>query len=316
VTSTRTLAAARVAFLIGEATRAGGLLGTATAYHSASGGGAWRMGLALESGAALCVSWQDAAALAAACELVHQASIVHDDAQDGAAMRRGRQSVAGRYGAPVAICVGDHLLASAFGLLAEQPRVSRLIRLFASRISEMAAGQAAEFASSLWTTMTLEHYGFLAGGKAGAAVALPLEGAALLAGLSEQDAAIAGRIGRTLGVAYQVGDDVSDLAADLGHGALNGVVAHALQTSSLLERAELLALLARAREDGLSTDEADFEASHLGPHARRMTQWAQTLLDGIAGDITAHRLGPTLSAVAAALACRLDGSAPAQYHAA
>ena len=164
--------------------------------------------------------------------------------------------------------------------------------------------------------MTLEHYGFLAGGKAGAAVALPLEGAALLAGLSEQDAAIAGRIGRTLGVAYQVGDDVSDLAADLGHGALNGVVAHALQTSSLLGRAELLALLARAREDGLSTDEADFEASHLEPHARRMTQWAQTLLDGIAGDITAHRLAPTLSAAAAALACRLDGSAPAQYHAA
>ncbi len=164
--------------------------------------------------------------------------------------------------------------------------------------------------------MTLEHYQSLAGGKAGAAVALPLEGAALLARLSEQDAAIAGRIGHTLGVAYQVGDDVSDLAADLGHGALNGVVASALHTSSLLERVELLALLARARGVGLSTDEAEFEASRLGPHARRMTQWARTLLDGIAGDIAAHRLGPTLSAAAAALACRLDAPPLAQYHAA
>ncbi|GAC1492100.1 MAG: hypothetical protein NVS2B11_16540 [Acetobacteraceae bacterium] len=117
-------------------------------------------------------------------------------------------------------------------------------------------------------------------------------------------------------MAYQVGDDKSDLAADLGRGALNGVVAYALHTSSSHERARLLALLARAREDGLSTDEAGFEASRPAPHAERMTQWAQTLLDGIAGDIAAHRLGPTLSAAAAALAYRLDGSALAQYHAA
>lgn len=312
----RTLAVAQVASLTGEATQAAGLLGTATAYHLASGGGAWRTALALDCGVALDVPWTDAAALAAACALVHQASIAHDDAQDGTALRRNRQSVVARFGAPVAICVGDHLLASAFALLAEQLGTSRLIPLFAARISAMAAGQADEFAPTLWTAMTLDHYRSLARGKAGAAVALPIEGAALLAGLSKMDVTAAGSMGHALGVSYQVGDDAADLAADLSRGALNGVVAYALQTASPPERAGLLALLARAQQDRLSTCEAEAEASRIRPHAGRAAQWARALLDVAAEGLATHRLGPVLSASAAALGFRLDATASAQCHAA
>jgi len=332
VATERTLALARVASLTGEAARAPGLLGTATAWHLGGGGGAWRTRLALECADALGVARADAASLAAACELVHQASIVHDDAQDDAASRRGRASVAARFGLPAAICVGDHLLAASFAVLAERPATCGLIRLFAARVAEMAAGQAEEFAPSLWEGMTPDRYHALARGKAGAAVALPIEGASLLAGLSAPDVAAAGGVGHALGVSYQVGDDAADLCADLARGAPNGVVAHALHAAPPAERAALLALLARARRDGLAPGEAGAEARRLAPHAPRAARWARALLDsslaelGVAGTGDggtgdggaagqgAHRLAPVLFPAAAALALRLHE--PAQPHAA
>ncbi len=316
MTPARPLAAARVASLMTGATQAEGLLGSATAYHLAQPGGAWRLGLALDCSAALDVGPQYAAILAAACELVHQASVLHDDVQDGAAERRGCGSVAARYGAPAAICAGDHLLAGAFALLSELPRAPALIRLFAARISEMAAGQADEFATDLWPAMTLGRYRAMAGGKAGAAVALPVEGASLLAGSSEQDTAAAGEAGRLLGTAYQAGDDASDIAADLRRGSLNGAVAHMLHSAAPGQREEWLALLARARLHGLPEAEAARHASRLGPQAAQMMAWAHGLLGGIQRDMAAHPLGPTLAGAAAGLASRLAALAPGAIRAA
>ena len=314
--SPRSLAVDRVAFLIEEATRAAGFLGAATAYHLANGGGAWRMGLALDCGVALALPWQDAAALAASCELVHQASVVHDDVQDGEAVRRGRPSVAARYGVPAAICVGDQLLTGAFALLADLPCASGLVRLFAAGISEMVAGQAEEFAPTLWPGMTLDRYRFLAGGKAGAAVALPIEGAALLSGMSGCDMAQASQAGRALGMAYQASDDAADLAADLRRGALNGAVAHALDAGSSDRREWLLALLARARREGVSEVEAADCAARLAPQVERLTAWARMLLGGIARDMASHRLGPVLAGSVSKLKSRLDMPVSERSHAA
>ena len=103
---------------------------------------------------------------------MHQASVVHDDVQDGAALRRNQPSVAARYGSAIAICVGDHLLARAFNALASLPCASNLIALFAGRVTEMAAAQAEEFVPTLWDGMTPARYAALTAGKAGAMVAL------------------------------------------------------------------------------------------------------------------------------------------------
>lgn len=309
-------AAARVAFLIGDATSAAGRLGAATNHHLASGGRGWRSRLAVDCAAILGVAWQDAAALAAACELVHQASIVHDDVQDNTALRRGRPSVAARYGAATAICVGDHMLTAAFGVLAGLPNAPGLIRLFTTRVSEMVAGQADEFSPRLWPDMTLEQYRGMAGGKAGAAVTLPIEGAALLSGMPELDVLQANGAGRALGMAYQASDDVVDIEADLRRGALNGVLAHALDSASIAGRAELLVSLEHGRTGDLGHDEARRVAAQLRPAAHELTAWACDLLTGLDREMARHRLGPVLMAAAAELRSRLAATASVQLDAA
>lgn len=180
----------------------------------------------------------------------------------------------------------------------------------------MVAGQADEFAPTLWARMTLDRYRFLSGGKAGAAVTLPIEGAALLSGMSGRDVAQASQAGRALGMAYQASDDAADLAADLRRGALNGAIAHALDAGSAGRRGELLALLARARREGLLEDEAADHAARLAPHVGQLMAWARLLLDGIAQGMAGHRLGPVLAGSVAKLASRLDMPALERGHAA
>lgn len=284
----------KVAAVLNAATLGEGLLATATAYHLASGGRMWRAKLAIDCAQALDVKdriWTD---LAAACELVHQASIVHDDVQDKASMRRDRPSVAAKFGDSVAICVGDNLLAKAFGLLARLPCASDLITLFSTRVTEVIAGQTEEFSPDLWRTISRDRYLSLVSGKAGAMVALPVEAAAMLGGLSSTEVIAAGRAARLLGVIYQVSDDISDVGADLSQGSLNGVIAWSLDTGDKLRHDRLHALLDRAQRNKLSLFEAKICAYGLASEATRLEAWAATLLDQASEVLGCHPLAPVL----------------------
>lgn len=312
---------AQVAQALAEAAAAGGVLGDAAAFHLASGGKAWRARLALDCGQALELSRPDRVGLAVACELVHQASIVHDDIQDNAPMRRGRDSVAARFGAAIALCVGDHFLASAFGQLGALSQGPALARLFGGAVSQMAAAQAEEFGPALWATMTWPRYRSLIEGKAGAMLVLPVAGAAMLAGLSGADVDLAGSAARMLGVAYQAGDDVADLAADLAQGSLNGVVAWALDHSGEVQHAQWQALLLRARRSGMAKTEAAISAAKLQGEANSVAAWARALLPEASA---ALRLGagprcqaliPVIDAAARQL-CACNLSSEAKNHAA
>ncbi len=255
-----------------------GVLGEATAFHLASGGKAWRARLALDCGQALDLGRPDRIGLALTCELIHQASVVHDDIQDKATTRRGRSSVAARFGPAIALCVGDHLLMSAFGQLSALSENAALARLFGGAVSQMAAAQAEEFGPALWTTMTWPRYVSLIEGKAGAMLVLPVAGAAVLAGLPATDVDLACRAARILGVAYQAGDDVADLAADLAQGALNGVIARGLDHCGEIKRAQWQERLAQARRSRLSEAEAGFWAATLNSQAEAVTAWRRALL--------------------------------------
>lgn len=305
-----------VAALMGAATRASGLLGDATAYHLSTGGRGWRAGLVAECCRSLAIAPASFNRLGAACELVHQASIVHDDVQDEATMRRGQPSVVARSGWPVSICVGDHLLSQAFKLLAPLPCAPSLISLFADRVTEMAAAQAEEFSPTLWSSMTLSCFAGLAAGKAGAMVALAVESAGLLGGLTADDLSSARHAARLLGTAYQAGDDIEDLALDLSRGALNGVIALALDTRDGLEHDGLLTLLARARQNGLGSEETIAHAAQLAPDAARLSTWARDLLDEAVRGLNGHPLAPALTAAARALGARIPNFSGVIEHAA
>ncbi len=229
------------------------LLDEATGYHLASGGSAWRAQLALAACAALGIPRTDAVNLAVACELIHQASIVHDDVQDQIAIRRNQPTCAAHFGTATAICVGDHLLASAFGVLAETGS-AKLIRCFAQRLGGMMSGQTEEFHPALWRTISPAHYSNIIEAKTGVLAALPIEGAALLANQPPDIANSAIQAARLLGAAYQINDDIEDLQEDLERGALNGNVVYYLAMATPEERAALLTLLERAPDCAVAVD--------------------------------------------------------------
>lgn len=285
----------RVAAFLKAATLGEGLLADATAYHLASGGSMWRARLATDCAKLLGIDDKTCVGLAAACELVHQASIVHDDVQDKASTRRDKPSVANRYGDAVAICVGDNLLVKAFGLLAPLPRAADLMVLFSNRVTEIVAGQAEEFSPDLWRRISRDRYHDLVAAKAGAMVSLPVEAASMLGGLSPHAVTSAGQAARMLGVIYQVSDDMADVGADLVRGSLNGVIAWSLDTGDKLRHDRLHALLIQAQRNRLSLFEAKICADGMAREAGHLHAWATTLWVEVSELLQNHPLSPVLS---------------------
>jgi geranylgeranyl pyrophosphate synthase len=296
--------AAEVIAAVDGAAAASGLLGEATSYHLASGGKAWRARLAVAGGRSLGLHEAEIVGLAAACERVHQASLVHDDVQDGAACRRGRPTVAKRFSAAASICVGDHLLARAFATLSTLPQGAALAGLFADGISEMATAQAAEFSPALWQGMRWTRYEALIDGKAGAMVVLPLAGAALIAGLPRSDIEQVGAAARILGKAYQAGDDIEDVAADIANGSLNGVIAHFLERADDASRAACLTMLEAARREPLPPSEAAQWAARMQRDEEAVWAWIAVLRPQAAGTVSGrvslrgHALAPVIDRAA------------------
>ena len=95
-------------------------------FHLASGGSRTRAKLCIEAGLALQLHAKTIIALASSIELLHNASLIHDDLQDADATRRGRQSVWKKYGKSHAVCAGDVMIAAAFGSLANVETFSSL----------------------------------------------------------------------------------------------------------------------------------------------------------------------------------------------
>jgi geranylgeranyl diphosphate synthase, type II len=153
-------------------------------------------------------------AAAAAIELLHCASLVHDDLPcfDDAATRRGKASVHARYGAPIAVLTGDALIVSAFETLARETsasphRLAPLLSIVAAAVGApdgIVAGQA-------WESEAAIPLGDYQRAKTGALfVGSTLAGAAAAAADPEPWRGL----GEKLGEAYQVADDLRDVLCD------------------------------------------------------------------------------------------------------
>lgn len=152
-------------------------------------------------------------AAAAAIELLHCASLVHDDLPcfDDADMRRGRPSVHRAFGEPLALLAGDALIVLAFQTLAQvacaSPQFAMVLRTISGSVgvpSGIVAGQAWECESEV----DLSHYHRA---KTGALFAAAAVAGAAAAGADGLEWAV---LGERLGEAYQVADDIRDAAAD------------------------------------------------------------------------------------------------------
>jgi geranylgeranyl pyrophosphate synthase len=158
---------------------------------------------------------RDAVAIASAVELLHNASLVHDDLQDGETERRGLPTVARVYGDSIALCVGDLCLSSAYAALAqfENPSlVPKLLKLMHKRTAAVIRGQCAEFATGDAISQVTD-YVKIVREKSGVLLSLPLELALLGSGRAEW-LGNARSAAENFGIAYQIVDDIQDYERD------------------------------------------------------------------------------------------------------
>ena len=197
--------------------------GDMAAEHLLSGGKRLRARLALAALEVLGGDRETGVAWAAACELLHNATLIHDDLQDGDTTRRGLPTCWARHGAAQAINAGDLLLMLPFLAVArlDAPAEHRaaLSAALAAHAAATVRGQSAEL--RLAGAARLDWAAYLAAveGKTGALFQLPVEGAALLAGRSGQEARALAAAFRGVGVLFQLQDDVLDLYGEKGRGA-------------------------------------------------------------------------------------------------
>lgn len=152
---------------------------------------------------------------AAACELLHTASLIHDDVIDRAETRRGRLTLNSKFGNEMAVLVGDYLLALLFGKLTELKDFTILeFALKAAR--ELGEGALMEITNRENFALSQNEYMNIVELKTGSLFKLACEIGAYLGGASRETAELAGRYGRIFGKAFQITDDILDLSLEDG----------------------------------------------------------------------------------------------------
>jgi len=215
--------------VVGESTPAGSTLARMCRYQLETGGKRLRALTPLLVAEALDVPAARVRPFGAACEVLHNATLVHDDLQDGDDTRRGRETVWKKFGVPQAINLGDAMFYYAVLLVQRldvpvalrQRAVTRLL----TDTLRVIDGQEREFTLRQLARPTLADYEAMVVGKTSGLFALPLAGAAEVCGaptaVVDDLAAAAGH----LGVLFQVQDDLLDLYGEKGRGQRGSDVA-------------------------------------------------------------------------------------------
>jgi hydroxymethylglutaryl-CoA reductase len=189
-------------------------------YHLDTGGKRLRAILPLLVGEALGQPAERMRPLGAACEMLHNATLVHDDLQDGDLWRRGRMTVWNRYGVPQAINLGDAMFYYTLLLVqrldapaALRERLARRVLVDTLRVID---GQEREFALKRPEPATIDEYFAMVEGKTSGLFALPMAGAAALCGAADELVDGLAEAARHMGVLFQIQDDTLDLYGDKG----------------------------------------------------------------------------------------------------
>ncbi len=149
---------------------------------------------------------------AVAVELVHLASLHHDDVMDEATSRRNADSVNKRWGNLIAVVTGDFLLARAAGIAARLG--SEVAELLADTLADMCAGQILEVKSGFNLNRNEQEYYEAISGKTASLLATSCKIGASVAGGSEDEKTLLCSLGYNFGMIFQIRDDVLDLVAD------------------------------------------------------------------------------------------------------
>jgi heptaprenyl diphosphate synthase/octaprenyl-diphosphate synthase len=168
--------------------------------------------------------------MAAAVELLHVASLVHDDTVDNAAVRRGAATVSSMWGDNVAVLLGDYVFASSAVLVCDTNNV-HVIRRFAETIKELSTGELMEqFGAYKWG-LSMEEYKERIYNKTASLFRTAAESGAILSGAPDETVRALDSYGYNIGMAFQIVDDILDydgteeeVGKPVGHDLLEGTL--------------------------------------------------------------------------------------------
>jgi len=176
--------------------------------------------LVLLSAASCGAGWQLALPAAAAVELVHNFSLVHDDIQDNSPKRRGRDTVWVKWGAPLAINVGDALFVMSnqaiVDLKDQYPAdvVVKAAEILHNTCLDLTRGQFMDMSFEERKDVVVEEYWHMISGKTSALLAACTQIGALLGGADDDLQNVYRSYGHYLGLAFQVQDDILGIWGD------------------------------------------------------------------------------------------------------
>ncbi len=221
-------------------------------YLREGGGKRIRPALLLLAAKALGYTGSSGIRMGAVIEMVHTATLVHDDIIDVADTRRGRPSANTEWGNSKSVLAGDWLYMQAFRVALEE-RDFRILDLLIGLTQQMVEGELLQM-ERLGSALNEQEYYELIYRKTACLFRVSMQLGSVLGGASEQMEERLGEYGRSLGLAFQIVDDVLDLtasedvlgkptASDLREGKATLAVVHALEHGTTEERADILAVI-------------------------------------------------------------------------
>jgi geranylgeranyl diphosphate synthase type I len=210
-------------------------------HHNETKGKWIRARLALATGGLLGLSYQTVTKWAIVCELIHSASLLHDDICDQDTMRRGKTAVWKEFGVPAAICSGDYLIAESFRKLTEIEQgwhQNILLKLLSNSVKAIVFGQSLDV-SYEHLTINKEQYKGIAIEKTSPLISMPMMGMFRCKELSDIECDALEEISKEFGYAYQCLNDMENLYGkeqeaytDLTKGHPNIIVINVLNEQS------------------------------------------------------------------------------------
>jgi octaprenyl-diphosphate synthase len=193
--------------------------------------------------------------LASLVELLHTASLIHDDIVDNAGVRRGKESVHSKWGPNITVLLGDYLYIKSIGL-SLQSRHERVIRLLADVSARMIEGELDEYAMTGDLRITEGQYLNIVENKTAVLFGACCRIGAILGLASPEEEEAIAAYGLNLGLTFQIVDDLLDFTGDakvlgkpvltdLGEGRITLPLIRALETGGRAGRARIKALTGR-----------------------------------------------------------------------
>ena len=195
----------------------------------AAGGKRVRPTISLLVGNMLNAPLEKLVTLGAAVELLHTATLVHDDLIDGSLLRRGMATLNARWSPPATVLTGDYLFARAAKLAAETDHLP-LMKLFSETLATIVNGELTQMFTSRGLINRDNYYKRIYA-KTASLFEMTSRSAAMVSPASEETAEAMRDFGYQIGVAFQIVDDILDFTGDqkavgkpLGSDLLNGLV--------------------------------------------------------------------------------------------